>query len=95
MKLEEFAKKSQTDFAEKCFIRMLHNLQATFAGDDIAIFAKLFVFLNISNFMYIFKPQWRLKTSMEVYYLNPDLHRTCKNIQYFTFLLTICVIFRL
>ena len=52
-------------------------MQTTFAGDDIAIFANLFVFLNISDFMSIFKPQWRLKTSMEVYYLNPDLYRTC------------------
>ena len=60
MKLEKFAKKSQTDFAEKCFIWKPHNLQTTFAGVDIAIFANLFVFLNISDFMSIFKPQWRL-----------------------------------
>ena len=77
MKLEEFAKNSQTDFDKKCFIWKLHILQATFAGNDVAIFLIAVVFLNLSNFMYIYKPQWRLKTSFEVHHLNPDLHRTC------------------
>ena len=37
--IEEFAKNSLTDFAEKCFIRKLHILQATLARNDAAIFA--------------------------------------------------------
>ena len=37
--MEEFAKNSLTDFAEKCFIRKLHSLQATLARNDVAIFA--------------------------------------------------------
>ena len=77
MKYEEFANNSPTDFAEECFIRKLHILQTTLARDDAAIFAWLFVFLNISNFMHIFKPQWRYKTSIEVHYLNPGLSRAC------------------
>ena len=37
--MEDFAKTSPTYFAEKCFIRKLHSLQATLARNDVAIFA--------------------------------------------------------
>ena len=43
-------------------------LNLDFSQGKKRIFANLFVFLNISDFISIFKPQWRLKTSMEVYY---------------------------
>ena len=37
--MEDFAKTVPTYFAEKCFIRKLHSLQAALARNDVAIFA--------------------------------------------------------
>ena len=62
--MEEFAKNSQTDFAEKCFIRKLHSLQATFARNDVAIFCIAICFPQYKQFHVHFQ------TSVEVRYLD-------------------------
>ena len=55
--MEEFAKNSPTDFAEKCF-----SLQATFARNDVAIFCIAICFPQYKQFHVHFQ------TSMEVRY---------------------------
>ena len=67
MKLEEFAKKNPKQIKLKnVSVESCTFYKQLLLGMMLQFLHSFFVFLNISNFMYIFKPQWKLKT------LNPE-----------------------
>ena len=76
MKLDEFVKKNPKQILLKNVSFESCTICKQLLLGMILQFLQSYLFFsdNISDFMYIFKPQWRLKTSIEVFYLIPDLY---------------------